>query len=180
MYLFVEGPVRDLSESDLAAEDISRSVEHICMAVREGHHLLSGDPMALDALTKATDITASSRAILRQAIANFSSLAPLRDKVEWYGSISLYPEFSHSNTFQHRIIHIPIRKFKRSALAQNSVLICEDLNDADAYRLLGRIYQVSAKLEKLVQQGITIHSPLNINESFESIHSIQVIFASLG
>jgi hypothetical protein len=124
--------IDSLEESVLLDQDFLVAAENLLNAAREGSHILIGDRKVLNWLADCGALSERSRATAKSTLQKISQWSNFKSEVTAYvqivgGSSGIH--FSNGTAI-HRLNY---SEFTRSALAQPTVMLCENQTDCGVY-----------------------------------------------
>lgn len=144
--------VLDSSLSDYAFQPVPPAVltglDTLAMGFREGKHIIAGPLPTLNALLRIGNLEPKTKAALQLARERFPQLMALPAQYGCYAIVLPHNAgaIRRTNNGGRQIIEIPIGHFSDSSKIQKSVVLGENINDADLAILMAEFYRSQSRV----------------------------------
>jgi hypothetical protein len=144
MLIKIDSSVVNNEDQSTWEQETVNALELLALARREGKHALIGDRKTLKTISQCTDLSRNARQIYNKlSFENTQQFEAYRAVVTRYIEIinpCTVPQlFNYSGK---QVIKVPPKFFNDSAKVQQTVLLCENEQDAIFYEKIARVYLV--------------------------------------
>lgn len=143
--------IKDESVADLASgsKQTILALEYLATAHREGKHIIAGNRNTLETIVASDNIDDKTKAVYNRLISNATELWNIRNKLSAYIEVIGKEINAEIDTSTDKyIIRLPITFFRDSCNIQKTLLLCENLSDAEFYRFIGTAYKHHISVER--------------------------------
>ncbi|WP_198648422.1 hypothetical protein [Cyanothece sp. BG0011] len=133
--------IKDIKDSHSWPDDLILTLENLATARREGKHSIIADLNTLKIITKCSDLSKNAKNVYNRILNDRSKFKAYLYHVSKYIEIINPCEVNKINSHSGKdIIQLPYTFFNDSETIQKSILLCENLQDTNFYKIIGKTF----------------------------------------
>ena len=131
----------DSIQADFEDPSLCDAIENLALTHREGKHILSSSRGVINGILENLTLSERTKSVLISIRNELPQYGKFNEALKRYILIVSKTEVNRSIERDNQfVLKISYDKFRDSATIQKTILLAEDIKDADFYKIVGKVY----------------------------------------